>query len=139
MYLKTGLQSHIHIKLQGSSPNLSQINNTCLFVIVLCLCEDFIDLSVRVGVGMSGAPGGRARDVKLLLDDGASAAGGLARARRNPISWLMNCASHVCRTQNAGEICEDIPHCSRYIDNDNNDCFTVQMGFSEPQQYYFAF
>ena len=94
-------------------------------------------------MGMSGAPGGRARDVRLLLDDGESAAGGLARAGRNPITGLMNCASHVVEHRVRGparEICEDIPHRSRYIDNDNvdNDCFTVQMGFS-PQQYYFAF
>ena len=96
---------------------------------------------------MSGAPGGRAGDVRLLLDDGESTAGGLGWAGRNPITGLMNCASHVVEHRvhrgPAREICEDIPHHSLslyYIDNDNvdNDCFTVQMGFS-PQQYYFAF
>ena len=43
---------------------------------------------------MSGAPGVRAADVELL-DGGSSAAGGLARPGQNPISGLMNCASHV--------------------------------------------
>ena len=67
---------------------------------------------------MSGAPGGRARDVRLLLDDGESAAGGLARAGRNPITGLMNCASHVVEHRVRGparEICEDIPHRSLAI------------------------
>ena len=52
---------------------------------------------------MSGAPGGRARDVRLLLDDGESAAGGLARTGRNPITGLMNCASHVVEHRVRGQ------------------------------------
>ena len=41
---------------------------------------------------MSGAPGAGAVE---LLDVGSSTAGGLARPGQNPISGLMNCASHV--------------------------------------------
>ena len=44
---------------------------------------------------MSGAPGGRGAEDVELLDDGSSAAGGLAEPAENPISGLMNCASHV--------------------------------------------
>ena len=69
----------------------------------LCLCEDFIDLSVRVRASMSGSPGGRGAEDVELLDDGSSAAGGLAEPAENPISGLMNCASHVVEHRVRGE------------------------------------
>ena len=77
-------------------------------------------------------PGGPAADVELL-DGGESAAGGLARPGQNPISGLMNCASHVVEHRVRGNYVKTFRTAesrSRCIDNDNvdNDCFTVQMG-----------
>ena len=52
---------------------------------------------------MSGSPGGRGAEDVELLDDGSSAAGGLAEPAENPISGLMNCASHVVEHRVRGE------------------------------------
>ena len=78
---------------------------------------------------MSSSPGGRAADVELL-DDGSSAAGGLARPGQNPISGLMNCASHVVEQGVRGKYVKTFraaPTLGIVNGNVDNDCFTVQM------------
>ena len=78
---------------------------------------------------MSESVGGRGRDVKLL-DRGSGAPGGPARPVQNPISGLMNCASHVVEQGVRGKYVKTFrtaPTLGIVNGNVDNDCFTVQM------------
>ena len=95
----------------------------------------FVSVSQNEHVWRPGGPGCRCGAAGRRVER----RGGPRPAWPEPNQWVNELCFACCRTQSAGEICEDIPLArvqaphSRTIDNDNvdnvdNDCFTVQMG-----------